>query len=206
MGIVIIDQHPHLLSAAALGNSYTTICLNLKDPTDVNKAGHLLLLHDEDKEHLSRLPVGHAIIKLQDRWHLPFLVRIPPVLVKKGAVTDEVLKQLSAGSLTLSALKRRLDAEERARAGSRTADLPLHDGAFALLQDIASHGDDGVQERYTRLGWSSDRGTKVKLQLLQHKLIEEARIRVGTTTRALLRITHGGRQMRTSPRASPGLP
>ena len=31
-GGVVIDQHPHLLSPAALGNTYTTIFLNQKDP------------------------------------------------------------------------------------------------------------------------------------------------------------------------------
>jgi len=38
IGIIVLDQHPHLLSAAALGNTYTTICLNQKDPNDINKA------------------------------------------------------------------------------------------------------------------------------------------------------------------------
>ena len=37
IAFVLIDQHPHLLSAAALGNCYTKIFLNLSDPADINK-------------------------------------------------------------------------------------------------------------------------------------------------------------------------
>ena len=38
IAVVVIDQHPHLISSAALGNTYTSICLNLKDPKDIAKA------------------------------------------------------------------------------------------------------------------------------------------------------------------------
>jgi hypothetical protein len=48
IGFVVIDQHPHLISSAVLGNCYTTICLNQKDPTDINKAAGLSLLDDSE--------------------------------------------------------------------------------------------------------------------------------------------------------------
>lgn len=60
MALVVVDQHPHLISSAALGNTYTTICLNLKDPTDINKASGLTLLEDNEKKYFSMLPVGHS--------------------------------------------------------------------------------------------------------------------------------------------------
>lgn len=50
IGIVVIDQHPHLLSSAALGNTYATIFLNQKDPSDINKAAAVCLL-DADEKH-----------------------------------------------------------------------------------------------------------------------------------------------------------
>ena len=101
IGVVVIDQHPHLLSSAAIGNTYTTIILNQKDPSDVNKAASILLLDEKQKKWLSMLPVGQAIVKLQDKWFRPVLLKIPHVPVKKGAVTNRLLVALSNGRLTL---------------------------------------------------------------------------------------------------------
>ena len=67
IGIILTDQHPHLISSAALGNTYTTICLNQKDPTDINKAAGLSLVDDADKKYFSMLNTGEAIVKMQDR-------------------------------------------------------------------------------------------------------------------------------------------
>jgi len=41
IAIIVVDQHPALISSGCLGNTYTTICLNLKDPSDINKAAAL---------------------------------------------------------------------------------------------------------------------------------------------------------------------
>ncbi|MDX2199619.1 MAG: DUF87 domain-containing protein [Phycisphaerae bacterium] len=102
IGLVVVDQHPHLLAPAALGNSYTAVCLNQKDPADISAVARLCGLSSEQKIWVSRLPVGQAIVKLQDRWREPFLVQVPPVVFEKGAVTDEVLhaylNQNQAGS------------------------------------------------------------------------------------------------------------
>src|SRR6266540_1620425 len=93
IAFVVVDQHPHLISSAALGNTYTTICLNLKDPKDISRAAGLSLLEDREKDYLSMLPVGQGIVKLQDRWRRPFLVQFPLVDVSKGSVTDDDLKR-----------------------------------------------------------------------------------------------------------------
>jgi len=42
--IVLIDQHPPLISMPALGNTYTTICFGLKHKTDMNTISDSLLL------------------------------------------------------------------------------------------------------------------------------------------------------------------
>ena len=84
IGIIVIDQHPHLLSSAALGNTYTTLCLNQKDPSDIAKAAAISLLDSDEKRYFSMLPVGQAIAKLQDRWTKPVLLQFPLVDVAKG--------------------------------------------------------------------------------------------------------------------------
>jgi hypothetical protein len=90
--LIIIDQDPSLLSVPALGNTYTTICLNLKAGNDVNVMRPILNLSFEDKDFLSKLEVGQAIVKLQGRWTDPFLIQIPEVNITKGSVTDENIK------------------------------------------------------------------------------------------------------------------
>ena len=84
IGMIVIDQHPHLISSAALGNTFATLCLNQRDPTDINKAAALSLVAEQDKRWFSMLPIGRAIAKLQDRWRRPFLIQIPLVKVRKG--------------------------------------------------------------------------------------------------------------------------
>ena len=99
IAFVVIDQHPHLMSSAVLGNCYTTICLNQKDPADINKAAALSLVADSDKRHFSMLPVGQGVVKLQDRWREPFVVKFPLVGNEKGRVTDLLLQEYLKGKV-----------------------------------------------------------------------------------------------------------
>ena len=61
IGSIIVDQHPHLISSAALGNSFASICLNQKEPADINKAAALSLVDSEEKQCFSMLPVGEDV-------------------------------------------------------------------------------------------------------------------------------------------------
>lgn len=189
IGMIVVDQHPHLVSSAALGNCFTSICLNQKEPTDLNRAAALSLLDETDKKWLSMLPVGQGIVKLQDRWFRPVLVKFPHVAVPKGFVTDEVLSAILEGSVTLSALRRRVNVESGGLGGFRVADTVVEDSAWALLQDVAEHQDDGVDARYKRLGFSGEKGNRLKVNLIAAGILEEQAVRVGRTRRVLLRPT-----------------
>ena len=57
-----------------------------------------LHLDGEQAGYLGRLEVGWAIVKLQGRWFLPFLVKLPLIRVEKGSVTDEDIRR-RAGSV-----------------------------------------------------------------------------------------------------------
>jgi KaiC/GvpD/RAD55 family RecA-like ATPase len=194
ISIVVIDQHPHLISSAALGNTYTSICLNLKDPRDITTAATLSLLDDGDKHHLSLLPVGHGIIKLQDRWKQPFLVKFPLVNVPKGFVTDDVLKEHLAGAQTLSAPKASQRCGKNAFTDFRGSDGVLSDDELRFVADITTHEEGGVALRYQRLGISAGKGNQLKQALLAKGVIEEQHIKTGRTHRSLLRITKHARQ------------
>jgi len=193
IGVIVVDQHPHLISSAALGNTYTTICLNLKDPTDMNKAANVTLVGN--KEIFSRLPVGHGVVKLQDRWTNPFLVRFPLVTVAKGAVTDDVLRRHIRPDGTLSGAVGALAGLSSGEGRSRNADRPLTEEELLFVDDVLQHPDDGVDARYKRLGINTDKGHKRKRKLISKGTLEEKTIKIGRTTRVVLRVSKNAREM-----------
>ena len=186
IGIVVVDQHPHLISSAALGNTYTSICLNLKDPSDINRAAALSQVADDEKSYFSRLPVGYGIVKLQDRWRTPLLVHFDLVDVSKGSVTDELLKKIINRSLKPPAIRSIMRGQTRLAGHVGTGDRYLSEEEFRFLHDVLRHTEDGVITRYKRLGFSGRRGFAVKEGLLNRGwLIDEI---VGNEHTALLRI------------------
>ncbi|MBN2642785.1 MAG: hypothetical protein JXR78_14120 [Victivallales bacterium] len=186
IGTVIIDQQPSLISSTALANTYTSICLNQKSPADINKAAFLSLVDNDDKKYFSMFPVGWGIVKLQDRWSRPFLVRFPLVDIKKGEVTDEILKNSleNSGNSIVRNSGRLLDAD--AFTG------PPDDLHLRFLKDVADHKDDGVYIRYKRLNCNPAIGHKIKEELINQRLIEQQLIDFGKTRKALLRLTKDG--------------
>lgn len=193
IAMVIVDQHPHLISSAALGNTFTTICLNLKDPRDMNRAAALCLLDEEDRGHLSTLPVGHGIVKLQNRWHQPFLVRFPLVQVEKGAVTNDRLHAFLIGKRPRSGRKPPLSLKEEGVRQVRFVDVIPSEDACRLIEDCVLHPFDGVKARYQRLSWSADKGTRLVRELVAAGLLELERVDLGTTRKTLLRPSRSAR-------------
>ena len=95
--IVLLDQHPSLISKPALGNTYTTIAMNLKHRSDIQMISDSLLLDMERTRYLGKLEIGTAMVKLQGRWFDPFLVRFPLVKMEKGIITDEEVSKRMEG-------------------------------------------------------------------------------------------------------------
>lgn len=86
--LVILDQHPSQISIPALGNTYTTICFNLKHRTDVGAMSQAMLLQEDERNLLGALPLGQAIVRLQGRGERPFVLAVPEFKISKGRVTD----------------------------------------------------------------------------------------------------------------------
>ena len=192
IGIMVIDQHPHLLSSAALGNTYTSIFLNQKDPADMNKAAAVCLLDADEKKYFSHLPVGQGIIKLQDRWTNPIHIQFPLVNINKGSVTDDILARYSA-----------INKAKRTGSGRKTSistyfgqvpripllDVALNDAAFRLLTDIRIYPNDGIKIRYKRLILSTGSGNRLKEFLLDQGWLESQTVDLGQTRKTCLRLT-----------------
>jgi len=200
IGIVVIDQHSHLLSSAAMGNTYTSIFLNQKDPADINKAAAVCLLDADEKKYFSMLPVGQGIVKLQDRWTSPVHVQFPLVNINKGSITDDILARYSAINNTkttgsnrnTSMLKRDfsvLGHEIGQVPRVPLYDIPLNEPAFAFIEDVLQHPNDGVKARYKRLGLSTGTANRLKDQLLAQGWLEDQAVDIGQTRKVILRLT-----------------
>jgi len=192
IGIVVIDQHPHLLSSAALGNTYTTIFLNQKDPLDINKAAATCLLDADDKKYFSMLSVGQGIVKLQDRWTSPIHVQFPLVNINKGSITDDILARYSAinqSKPTGSGRKTSVDPIFKQIPRVPLLDIALEDVALGFLRDILSYPADGVKIRYQRLGLSIGVGNRLKQQLLDTNWLDCQTVDLGRTRKTCLRLT-----------------
>lgn len=205
----LIDQHPHLISSAALGNCFCKIFLNLVDPTDINKAAGIAMLNEKEKKHLSYLPKGQGMVKLQDRWHRPFLIKIPlmPIEKEKGIMTDAVLKKFLAGKITLSDLRKRANVTptHTEHVLTRESDAPVGEprvlmadikhSALPLLHDIIQYPHDGVRKRYERLQVSVAKGNQWKQTLLDQGYVTAERIKFGRAYRMLLYPTKAGKNL-----------
>ena len=173
--LIIIDQHPSMISIPALGNTYCTIAMNLKHSRDVTSMGQATLIKEEEREYLGRLPVGQGIVKLQARWPNPFLVRFPHLEVKKGMVSDATLNQqygVSGNSNGILPSQPMREEIPLIRAGDKNVDKMIEDKnriseeEAEFVIDVMRHPCSGVAERYSRLGLSVSRGSRLLSSLL----------------------------------------
>jgi len=198
--IIVIDQDPSLLSIPVLGNTYATICMNLKERRDINLMSSVLLLDSEEKEHLTKLEVGEAIVKLQGRHTDPFFVKIPKVDLLKGSVTDQMLKQKMAKFYeefeeiriaeetkqeirrNLSGNKKEKNEEESGEKVENTVEQrfktliqqtvkELTSNEKMMLIDVLQNSISKVKERYRRLGLNDYQGNKSQQELIDKKLV-----------------------------------
>jgi hypothetical protein len=199
MGICLNDQHAHLLSSAALGNAYTTIFLNQKDPSDINKAAAMCQLDADDKSILSSLATGEGIVRLADRWTRPIHVKFPLVNINKGSVSDATLTRYSAlkrSKTAGSGWKTFLPAEFKQVPQIPTLlNSPLNEDSFRLLYDIVDNPNSGVKIRYKRLNLSTGKGNRLKQHLLEQGWLHSQTIDLGQTRKVILALTKQAKEI-----------
>ena len=188
-GVVLIDQHPSLISLPALGNTYATICFGLKHRSDMLAVGESLLLDRDEVEFLGQLEAGTAIVKLQGRYFKPFVVRFPLFSIEKGSVSDEEIRRRMSGCKEESE-EVRLDIEIEKLVRSFEGLVKEIENSFGIekgeqneafgklseeekrfLSDIARCPLSGVVSRYARLGLNRYQGNKIQHLLLSKGLI-----------------------------------
>jgi len=221
--IILLDQHPSLISKPALGNTYATFAMNLKHRGDIAMVKDCLLLDSEQAGYLGKLEVGWAVTKLQGRWFKPFLVRFPLLTLVKGSVTDDVLRNrmvkaqepentphgiqegISTGISPQEALSGRLVVSDREiwpipDSGKKekkkvecAIDLTTKERKF--LEDVLRCETSSITDRYHRLGFSSRFGNSVQNSLLLKGLLSSTLVSFGNSRIKAVSVTEKGRTM-----------
>lgn len=175
--IILIDQHPSLISMPALGNTYTTLCFGLKHKADMFTISESLLLEKEQVDFLGQLETGLAIVKLQGRFFKPFLVRFPLFPIRKGVVSDSDLLRRNGSDSEESGVVR-LDKEintlaraVEGLANKKEKQVVVTEDERRSLADIARNPISGVVARYARMGNNRYQGNQIQGRLLEKKLI-----------------------------------
>lgn len=158
--VILIDQHPSLISIPALGNTHTTIAMNLKHGRDLSAMREALQLSESEESWLAGLEVGTAIVKLQSRYDKPFLVRFPLVHVLKGTVSDEMLAVRAAGSSADSAQLPPSPAQPAAIRPIPLEDKQVSDTEWKMLCDVIANPSSPVSARFRRLALSARAGMR----------------------------------------------
>jgi len=166
--LIILDQHPSQISLPALGNTYATICMNLKHKSDINAMAQCMLL-DSERDLLGTLKVGQAVVKLQGRIARPFQIKVPEFFVEKGKITDNYIKEHMQYIAPMI-------PEEDSLAGNtivNAKNVENTDNEISFLKDVHEYPESGIAARYKRLGLSVRQGQKLKAKLLEQDLIKE---------------------------------
>lgn len=188
--IVLVDQHPSLISIPALGNTYTTIAMNLKHKSDVNAVGAAMLMEEDERDLLGRLPIGSAVVKLQGRWQEPFIISIPHKQITKGAVDDAFLAQFMAQRDVLSHSPGKEENGQHNEAGGAA----LSEREERFLRDVAEHPLFGSVERYRNLCLSRRKGNTIRESCIKKGLVVPVDIPTRSGKTVLLEITDEGKR------------
>lgn len=194
--IVLVDQHPSLISIPALGNTYTTIAMNVKHRSDVNALAGAMLMDEETREIFGRLPIGSAVVKLQGRWLEPFLIQIPHLKIPKGTVDDTALMQFMAvrNVLRINGAEPTNSKNSHDMAGQDSGGpVELSEREQHFLINIFERPLYGSVERYHGLGLSRRKGNILRESCVNRGLIAPVEILTRSGKTVLLELTPHGR-------------
>ncbi len=185
--IIIIDQMPSTILDSAFANTATQITFNLKHENDVRAAGSAMMLDVDEQKILGQLPVGTAIIKLQHRWHAPFMLQFPMV-PKAGKATDDMLRERMAGYSGKSEVILPGIGEPKVIQVIPDIDKEWN----KLLASIAKEPLLGIADRYKKTCLSGRAGNQAKRKMLDMGFIREIKIKTQKGRIKLLELTDKG--------------
>ena len=201
--LVIVDQMPAEILGAAMANTTTKIVLSLNRSQDVKAVGQSMLLGPDEQTILGRLPVGEAVVKLEQRWHAPFIISIPKIEVGGAMVTDSMISKQMAGYFAKTELKSlnlskpevisplsRTDKREKTE--PKIGENAISKPEMVFLFDIVKHPFSTTTQRYKRLDTNPRQGNQIKSNLLKKRFITDVGISTATGQVKLLQLTLTG--------------
>ncbi|MFH0711843.1 MAG: DUF87 domain-containing protein [archaeon] len=108
--LICLDQHVSKISDTVKGNSACHIAFQQQLPQDIYDISEIMQLR-ESRHYFSQLPVGNAIVKLAERYTLPFLIEVPYVEIRNQTVTDENVKSRMQAMQMSRDFKNEIDPE-----------------------------------------------------------------------------------------------
>lgn len=86
--IVVIDQEPGKLSRSIIANTNCKICFNLGNGFDIGVIARSMSLEKDEEKNIDKLKVGHAIVKMKERFNEPIHIKIPLIKINKGSCRE----------------------------------------------------------------------------------------------------------------------
>lgn len=108
--LICLDQHISKISDTVKGNSACHIAFQQQLPQDIQDISELMQLR-EKRHYFSQLAVGNAIVKLAERYTLPFLVEVPYAEMRVKNVRDEDIKARMQAMIMNQDYERKVDPE-----------------------------------------------------------------------------------------------
>jgi Holliday junction resolvase-like predicted endonuclease len=173
--LILLDQHPCLISIPALGNTNCTIAMSLKHRLDVNSIAYAMLIEEEQKEYLGMLEIGWGIVRMQNRLSKPFLAKFPLFEIKKGMITDADVRAKMAGfsgdSPNILPEEKKIEDIRRIREKDKIRKNEITEEEKKLLIDVMEYPISGIAERYKRLSFSVYKGNRIRDTLISKELL-----------------------------------
>jgi len=193
-GIIFISQNPSLINIQSFGNSFTSICFNLKAFADIETVGSSMGLKETEKKWLSKLDIGEAIVKLQGRYPHPFLLKVP-LSKEKGTFDDVELKRIISSYYSEYRDISGCSANPEVISVISKPDIysPLSDNELIMLMDVYEHQISKITERYDRLGLNYRAGNESKDFLLKKGMISFEDVSIKNGRIKILKITDNGK-------------
>ncbi len=170
--IILIDQHPSLISVPALGNTNITIGMNLKHGADVSALVNAMLLTKDQYHYLGMIEVGKAIVKIQSRYPNPFLVSFPWAKSQRK-ISNEDIKERMEGFYRKYSLKKLERQRQKEISVSSHYDLSPQERDFLI--DVFTNPFSSMSERYKRLGFNNRLGNQIKDCLIKKGALQSRR-------------------------------
>ncbi len=176
VGLIVGEQTPSMLTDGIKANVGTTISFRLSNGKDIQEIARAMNLKKEEKEYLSKLEVGEAVVRTIGTDE-PFLIKVPDIsaMIEKNISAEELsssrsplLEYSATGRVSLSEHLGSLKLER----SSLSAD------ELIFLADVVNHFDLSFTARTKGLGMTNYKANRIKKSLLQKDLMREESIKL----------------------------